>query len=1464
MPRVESVVGQDNGNTEFRQSQPPQTRLPFVPAPRSSSSVRPLIIMAPSSTEPKAKTKPRPSRSRSTEPIVPDPPFEDPPSDAESHLSLDVRSHHLVRDHLQQQQEEINQLREQLHTLIRPTLQSPDAPIPTVTSPSTNVTDPAHYLTQILIAQQKLQVDASSITAAWATLWVLNTKSPMVVRRWIKLARSITERVSHHMSDIAVWTQLSLKVTVETFQLPIRDVFEHHPDAPHSPTQFFEFLKVLTPISATDFALVRKPTYESAGNIQQLKRQWTDYFDEITQLFPAHVFSPSQQVQSILLSTPTHMQERFEYLLLTHSTPFHALTFSQSCELLAQAEQDLRNRSDLRTALNLTAQSTLQPERRVSICSKPDEIKDQASAKSKSPSPTSSRRISPSGRKEPWIPQALHAQGWRWKPGETDFTPENMVQVAPPYTVPNSTTSAVEAVSANTRRSLATASATPVHPPRTKQFVHLKMPSARTHPKPPPPVQLLTARSNFAPTHAPTDSPRTALSAHSPSNTHHAHIHPHVSPSTSPMSQLKIGNTLLVAPKTDLTPQMVATLKSILDPPEEEPQSTPSRRSPRLAPIYKPLPQRNPNLYKARGPRISAKVLGDALTTHTLHNSPHSTPPTPQSLQSPHNPTLQPLSDSPIPKFSSFAHEEEEEPEDTRPPQMAVFTPPPGSNISTPDEESQLWNEAGRQPSPPSITTHATFNTPTPSSTLIPFKGGFMPSLEWLETEEERHRCWETLAGNLSSIAKKVAASKIPRPLNPLSARIHWPVHFLLKLFPPQTSTWLRENLLNPLPNQWQDCKPSRSPSVHSPLTSTQVAALTTSQPMVSAMSSHPPIGDDRCFIPIIANRKPGWALIDPGAQISLLGLAFLDYLPPNTTEISFNGVAVTLPVLNSPVSVTVGNITHTLSSIPINCHPYSLIGLNLLPPNTPHQLLSLIFPSHFPQSSARPTPLMVSAAQKAVSSAQVPALQLSLTPGKCPIWQEERHQRPDAQTAINAQITELLANGIIQKVTENQARQDGWCSNLLVVPRKDAAGKSSLFRVTLDARKINEATDQLDFPFPHMFNKLRHISRFPFLGDVDFVSCFWAFQLTLSSSVMTTFVALGQYYRFLRMPFGLKQAPLWCQMAMERIMASFSFSHGVFALFIYLDNFVFGTESAEASKLLLTAIIYHLNQFGFELHKDRARHSQQGMEVLGMTISHNSLTPSPSRYTDLVAWAEKPPRNVREAMRVRGLLSYLRPFVPQLSTLLTPIDTLISSTISHFRDKHDGLGPQLNGLQLSNIPILWTGEHQDVVADMISHLATHPILITPTPTATLHIFTDASDEHLGGYVTTEEKQPVLFFSKKASAAEKKRPIADRELAAIYHLFLTHSSFLFAHPLILHTDNQVVISWIQGRGLMKTVGKNFTSSLKMCPRSMAALNLISQFQIVAEFISSEDNEIADSLSRPSGLPNENHERYKYG
>eukprot|EP00923_Selenidium_pygospionis_P054910 GHVN01095698.1.p1 GENE.GHVN01095698.1~~GHVN01095698.1.p1 ORF type:complete len:190 (+),score=27.09 GHVN01095698.1:76-570(+) len=124
-------------------------------------------------------------------------------------------------------------------------------------------------------------------------------------------------------------------------------------------------------------------------------------------------------------------------------------------------------------------------------------------------------------------------------------------------------------------------------------------------------------------------------------------------------------------------------------------------------------------------------------------------------------------------------------------------------------------------------------------------------------------------------------------------------------------------------------------------------------------------------------------------------------------------------------------------------------------------------------------------------------------------------------------------------------------------------------------------------------------------------------------------------------------------------------------------------------------------------------------MEKLGM-VSYKQLSPSPSRTNDLKV---TPPRTVREAMKVRGLISYLRPFTHFASTLLTPLDTLITSTIASHRSSHPSLSYPFTGYQLALIRVKWEKESSEVVEKLSSYRRLNPFY-TPLLRKNLCTFT--------------------------------------------------------------------------------------------------------------------------------------------
>jgi cleavage and polyadenylation specificity factor subunit 1 len=98
--------------------------------------------------------------------------------------------------------------------------------------------------------------------------------------------------------------------------------------------------------------------------------------------------------------------------------------------------------------------------------------------------------------------------------------------------------------------------------------------------------------------------------------------------------------------------------------------------------------------------------------------------------------------------------------------------------------------------------------------------------------------------------------------------------------------------------------------------------------------------------------------------------------------------------------------------------------------------------------------------------------------------------------------------------------------------------------------------------------------------------------------------------------------------------------------------------------------------------------------------------------------------------------------------------------------------------------------------------------------------------------------QPLEFFSKKLSPAERKYSAFDRELLAMYRAVRHFRHMVEAREFCIYIDHKPV-----------TFAYNLKSTQLSSPRQCRHLDYISQFTTDLRHIAGADNVVADELSR---------------
>jgi len=295
-----------------------------------------------------------------------------------------------------------------------------------------------------------------------------------------------------------------------------------------------------------------------------------------------------------------------------------------------------------------------------------------------------------------------------------------------------------------------------------------------------------------------------------------------------------------------------------------------------------------------------------------------------------------------------------------------------------------------------------------------------------------------------------------------------------------------------------------------------------------------------------------------------------------------------------------------------------------------------------------------------------------------------------------------------------------------------------------VDFRTLNKITVRDNFPLPLIKDQLDLLAGKKYFTTLDLKDGFFHIKMHEDSIKYTSFVTpLGQY-EYLRMPFGLKSAPLKFQRYVTEI---FKDQIDAGEISVYLDDFLIATETIEHHLRILEKVFKLLVANCLELRLDKCRFLQTKLDYLGYTVTGEGIQPTDQ---GLEAVKKFPvPRNVRDTQSFLGLCSYFRKFVEGFSIIAKPLYDLTKKKID-FR----------------------FGEiEQQAFETLKDRLVNAPILSIYSPHDETELHCDASATGFGAILlqkkTDRKLHPVFYFSKRTTEIESRYHSYELEILSI-------------------------------------------------------------------------------------------------
>lgn len=368
--------------------------------------------------------------------------------------------------------------------------------------------------------------------------------------------------------------------------------------------------------------------------------------------------------------------------------------------------------------------------------------------------------------------------------------------------------------------------------------------------------------------------------------------------------------------------------------------------------------------------------------------------------------------------------------------------------------------------------------------------------------------------------------------------------------------------------------------------------------------------------------------------------------------------------------------------------------------------------------------------------------------------------------------VQDLLDNDVIQE------SHSPYASPILLVRKKN--GET---RLCVDYRALNRKTLKDKYPLPRIDDLLDRLKGCQYFSSLDLASGYHQIPLDEESVPKTAFITPDGHYEYLRMPFGLVNAPAVFQRTMNEILGSFRFSTAL----AYLDDILIPSSDVENGLKALELVLGLIEQSGMTLRLNKCSFLQTSIAYLGHEISGEGIKPGAEK---ILAVTDFPtPKNVHEVRQFLGLSSYFRKFIYNFATIAKP----------------------LSNLTKKNASFVWSDTEKRSFDDLKQKLTTRPLLAIYDREAVTELHTDASKVGVGGILlqvqSNGELKPVQYYSRSTTKEEQNYHSYELETLAVVNSLKKFRVYLIGITFKIVTDCNALRSTLTKRDLIPRIGR---------------------------------------------------------
>lgn len=309
--------------------------------------------------------------------------------------------------------------------------------------------------------------------------------------------------------------------------------------------------------------------------------------------------------------------------------------------------------------------------------------------------------------------------------------------------------------------------------------------------------------------------------------------------------------------------------------------------------------------------------------------------------------------------------------------------------------------------------------------------------------------------------------------------------------------------------------------------------------------------------------------------------------------------------------------------------------------------------------------------------------------------------------------------------------------------------------------------TKPISFPLPQLqdvFDAMANVGP-SYFTLLDLRSGYHQMPLDPATKHKSSFVTHSGQYQYLRLPFGLMNAPATFQALMATVFRGLTFQN----VMVYIDDIVVYSQTWNDHMKHLKQIFDRLKEANLKLHPGKCKFGLRKILYLGHVMSREGIEVDKKKVELVERYPT--PKNQKELRSFLGLAVYYRKFVSNFSKIATPLHRLLKKDMEY----------------------TWDSDCEEAFSLLKAALTSAPVLRFPDMNKPFILNTDGSTTALGHILSQEDEKgiehPICFGGRSLSKHEKQYSVSEIECAALisavreFHVYLANNKF------IVYTDH---------------------------------------------------------------------------